>query len=217
MRSHVKNVGTCRIVLESRFILDLVDTFYVSSYSRNLISISKLDKFGFAFKFENSKLIIMKNSMNIGSAYMCDGLYRLKTKFQIQESHSIENTMIGNKRGLKDDQSYLLWHRRLGHISKERVQRLVKERILGSLDFTNIEPCVDCIKAKQSNTYKKDVKHSNEKLEIVHTDVCGPFSPCYTGEKYFITFIDNYSRYMYLYLLLKNQKSFKFLRTSRKK
>ena len=40
-------------------------------------------------------------------------LYRLRTKFQIRESHSIENTMIGNKRSLKDDQSYLLWHQKV--------------------------------------------------------------------------------------------------------
>jgi hypothetical protein len=79
--------------------------------------------------------------------------------------------MIDNKCGLQDDQSYLLWHQRLGHILNERVQRFMKEEILGSFDFMDIEPCVDCINAKQSNTYKKDTKHSNEKLERVFFSV----------------------------------------------
>jgi hypothetical protein len=84
----------------------------------------------------------------------------------------------------------------------------MKEGILGSLDFTNIKPCVDCIKAKQSNTYKKDAKRSNKKLEIVHTDVCGPFSSCYMGKKYFVIFTDDYSWYMYLYLLFEKLEVF---------
>ena len=43
---------------------------------------------------------------------------------------------------------------------------------------------------------------SNAPLELIHTDICGPFDiPTWGGEKYFITFIDDYSRYYYLYLL----------------
>ena len=36
---------------------------------------------------------------------------------------------------------------------------------------------------------------------MIHTDICGQFLPCIAGEKYFITFIDAYSRYCYVYLL----------------
>lgn len=36
---------------------------------------------------------------------------------------------------------------------------------------------------------------------MIHTDICGPFPPCISGEKYFITFIDDFSRYGYLYLI----------------
>ena len=39
-------------------------------------------------------------------------------------------------------------------------------------------------------------------LEIVHTDICGPFDVNSFGkERYFITFIDDYSCYGYVYLL----------------
>ena len=36
--SHVEAVGTYRLVLRSGFVLDLERTFYVPSFSRNLIS-----------------------------------------------------------------------------------------------------------------------------------------------------------------------------------
>jgi len=36
----------------------------------------------------------------------------------------------------------------------------------------------------------------------MHTDICGPFDVnSFTKERYFITFIDDYSRYNYVYLL----------------
>ena len=44
---------------------------------------------------------------------------------------------VGTKRSLVDERSAYLWHKRLGHISKERMQKLVKNEILPDLDFTN--------------------------------------------------------------------------------
>ena len=36
-------IGTYRLILNTGFYLDLMDTFYVPSISRNLVSLSKLD------------------------------------------------------------------------------------------------------------------------------------------------------------------------------
>ena len=51
---------------------------------------------------------------------------------------------------------------------------------------------------------KKGAKRSSDILEIIHTDICCPIMDAHC-QKYFITFIDDYSRYMYLYFL--NAKS----------
>ncbi|GAA0163098.1 hypothetical protein LIER_19052 [Lithospermum erythrorhizon] len=87
-----------------------------------------------------------------------------------------------------------------GHISIERVERLVKDGLLGTLDFTDFDTCVGCIKGKQTNKHKIGAKRSSNLLEIIHTDICCPDMNA-NDLKYFITFIDDYSRYMYLYLL----------------
>ncbi|KAL0454703.1 UNVERIFIED_CONTAM: hypothetical protein Slati_0809500 [Sesamum latifolium] len=43
---------------------------------------------------------------------------------------------------------------------------------------------------------------ANGLLDLVHTDVCGPLSiPARGGFSYFITFIDDHSRYGYVYLM----------------
>uniref|UniRef100_A0A2N9G0L4 Integrase catalytic domain-containing protein n=1 Tax=Fagus sylvatica TaxID=28930 RepID=A0A2N9G0L4_FAGSY len=53
---------------------------------------------------------------------------------------------------------------------------------------------------KQTNKSKKGANRSSDILEIIHTDICSPDMDSH-GQKYFISFIDDYSRYMYLYML----------------
>ena len=107
-----------------------------------------------------------------------------------------------------NESSAYLWHKRLGHISKERIERLVKNEILPNLDFTDLGICVDCIKGKHANhTNKKRATRSIQLLEVIHTDISGPHDvPSFDGEKYFITFIDDFSRYGYIYLLHKKSQ-----------
>jgi Integrase core domain len=45
-------------------------------------------------------------------------------------------------------------------------------------------------------------------LELIHTDICGPFSTTTrNGHVYFISFIDDYSRYGYIYLIKENAQA----------
>jgi len=45
-------------------------------------------------------------------------------------------------------------------------------------------------------------------LDLVYIDICGPFpTASWNGHEYFIIFIDNYSRYGYLYLLHEKSQS----------
>ena len=54
-------------------------------------------------------------------------------------------------------------------------------------------------------------------LGLVHTDICGPFiPPALGGFRYFITFIDNFSRYGYIELIREKSESlevFKIFKT----
>ena len=81
---------------------------------------------------------------------------------------------IGTKRGAIKENCSTSWHKRLGHISKERILRLMKDGLLHNLDFNDYSVCIGCIKGKQSNRNKKGAKgatRSSELLEIIHTDM----------------------------------------------
>jgi hypothetical protein len=75
-----------------------------------------------------------------------------------------------------------------------------KEDILHPLDFSNSDYCIACIKGKDVKKIKKGVKRSMGILEIIHTDICGPFLiKCIDGFYSFITFMDDFLRYDYIY------------------
>ena len=45
-------------------------------------------------------------------------------------------------------------------------------------------------------------------LELIHTDICGPFpTVSWNGQQYFISFIDKFSRYSYLYHIHEKSQS----------
>jgi len=211
LEAEVEAVGTLRLVLKSGFILDLHDVVYIPSVIRNLIFVSRLDACGFMFQFENNELKLYHNSKFVGSELLCDNLYKLCLDSSFCESLlSMNITSVNHKRGVKRNRdvgnSSKLWHRRLGHISRDRMQRLIRNEILPALDFSDFDNCVECVKEKFVKGNKKGATRSGGLLEIIHTDICGPFpTPGINGHKSFITFIDDYSRYGYVYLI--NEKS----------
>jgi len=199
MRSRVEAIGTCRLVLSSGFVLILEKTFYIPSFSRNLISVSRLVPLGYSFEFSDLTFNLSYKSEIVGSGILSDGLFRINL-----QDNTVNNAMhvhdnAGIKRCVVNENSSMLWHRRLGHISIDRIKRLVNDGVLNTLDFTDYDTCVDCIKGKQTNKSKKGAKRSTEILEIIHTDICS-LDMDSNGQRYFISFIDDYSRFMYLYL-----------------
>jgi hypothetical protein len=127
------------------------------------------------------------------------------TEFHLDKEFTLMTLMMNNvstKRKRCDDAtSVKLWHYHLGHISRGRIERLIKDDILILLDFSNSDYCIDCIKGKYAKQVKKgEAKRSAGVLEIIHTGICGLFPiKSVDGFDSFITFIDDFSRYGYIY------------------
>jgi hypothetical protein len=114
------------------------------------------------------------------------------------------STNVSSKRKRCDDvTSAKLWHYRLCHISRGRIERLIKDDILHPLDFSNLDYCIDCIRGKYAKQVKKgEAKRSAGFLEIIHTDIYGSFPVKYVdGFDPFITSTDDFLRYGYIYLI----------------
>ena len=97
-----------------------------------------------------------------------------------------------------------LWHRRLCHISGKGMKMLLSKEKLPELKSSNLDMCESCILGKQKNVsfLKTGRTPKAEKLELVHIDLWGP-SPVASleGSKYYITFINDSSRKVWVYFL----------------
>ena len=72
--------------------------------------------------------------------------------------------------------------------------------------------CEGCIVGKMQRKPFKSVDHkqSSKKLELIHSDICGPFQvDSIGGSRYFSTFIDDYSRCVAIYFLKHKSEALK--------
>ena len=68
--------------------------------------------------------------------------------------------------------------------------------------MTYFQIYIECIKRKQIEKRKLGANRCTNVLELILTDICGPFPiASWNGQRYFITFINYYSRYEYLCLI----------------
>ena len=108
----------------------------------------------------------------------------------------------------KEDSNLELWHYRFGHLGMHNVNKLMNDDMVKGMDSVNDggkdSVCEGCVMGKQHRTeYPKRVaKRATEPFELVHSDVCGPLSVnSIGGSRFFVTFIDDYSRYTYVYFI----------------
>ena len=145
----IETIGTLRLILDTGFIIDLVNTIYVLIFIRNLISFSRLDYYGYELKLANNRVFLLYNSCLIGFDTLCGNLYSLNLYCKYLLSLLFYHVhYFSKKQNQVNENSSILKHKRLGHISKERFERLVKNEILTSLDFFNFNSHVECIKRK---------------------------------------------------------------------
>ena len=92
-----------------------------------------------------------------------------------------------------------IWHCRLGHINKKRVEKLHKDGLLDSFDYESFQTFESCLLGKMTKApFTGQGERASELLALVHTDVCGPMSSVARGGfQYFITFTDDFSSYGY--------------------
>ena len=205
VQANVEAIGYLFLELHNGFVLKLKEVLYVPSLRRNLISVSKLDDDRIDCHFGDGKCKILVNDECVGLAFRQDKLYLLSLADNVNDvcdenMNDSPSTNVNKKRKRAENTSSKLWNCRLGHISRGRIERLVKESILPHLEFSDLEQCVDCIKGKYVKKIKKDAKRSIGTLEIIHADICGPFPvKSMDGFDSFITFTDDYSHFGYIY------------------
>ncbi|GJW39076.1 zinc finger, CCHC-type containing protein [Tanacetum coccineum] len=119
--------------LPSGLVIVLNNCHYAPSITRGVISVSRLYEDGFINRFVNNTIQVSRNNMVYFSAIPRDGIFEI----DLSNSYTNENSIytVSNKRAKLDLDSALLWHCRLGHISKKRIEKLQHDGLLNSTDL----------------------------------------------------------------------------------
>ena len=168
--------------------LPLTSVLYTPECPFNLISISKITRtLNCSITFSDKFVTLQDRSTGktIGIGRESQGLYHLT-------SDSSPAVCISTD-------APLLIHNRLGHPSLSKFQKMVPRfSTLSSL------PCESCQLGKHTRVSfpKRLNNRAKSPFELVHTDVWGPCRTASTlGFQYFVTFIDDYSRCTWLFLM----------------
>ncbi|KAH9655560.1 Integrase catalytic domain-containing protein [Citrus sinensis] len=96
-----------------------------------------------------------------------------------------------------------LWHMRLAHISERGLKELSNQGLLGDDKVTSLEFCEKCVFGKATRLkFSSGRKETKQTLDYIHSDLWGPSQvPSLGGARYFVSFIDDYSRKVWIYVL----------------
>ena len=188
----------------------LSDVYYIPKLALNLVSVSQLCKAGNWVFFSDSVCVIQDQHTQrvIGTGRRLGELYVLENlKVSVVAASSID---LSSFRLSPLSSQFYLWHSRLGHVSVSRLRFLVSSGALGHVNTSDISDCSGCKLAKFSALpFNKSVSYSVAPFDIIHSDVWGP-APVSTkgGSTYYVSFIDDYTRYTWVYLMKRRSDFF---------
>lgn len=131
--------------------------------------------------------------------------------FHIKWPSKEESEMVANSCAAE------LWHKRLGHTGYSNLKMMQSKEIVVGLPKFKVdkERCESCILSKHSRDPfpKESESRAREKLELIHSDVCGPMQNLLlSGSKYILTFIDDATRMVCVYFLKAKSEVFNTLK-----
>ena len=132
-------------------------------------------------------LIVMKAEKIAANLYMLNG----ETLEEAQADVALEKTR---------EESTMLWHKKLGHMS-ERVLKILSEHgLLPGLRKVSLPFCEHCVISKQHRLkFGTSDSRTATILELIHSDVWQAPVKSMGGAGYFVSFIDDYSKRCWVY------------------
>ena len=179
--------------------IQLRDTLLVDDLRTNLLSVAKITDHGYTVLFEKKKATVRAKDGDVRLlAKRIDNLY------YVYESMDQVNIASAETRAV----SLETWHHRLGHLNVRDVLELSKKGLAEGMSIKSGDEqmsCDVCLLGKMTALpFPKRSQRSTGVLDIVHSDVWGPSrTESFKRKKYFVTFIDDYSRWCEVYFLSK--------------
>lgn len=196
----VENMGKVNLLINGneQTKIQVREVLYIPQLAANLLSVSAIVKNGCKVNFRDKGCDIYdQNNKFLCSATLINNLYQLNTHREVFSNLTCSN----------DLNNVVLWHRRMGHLNFSDVNKL-PEYVEGINPFPvkksqSLITCTTCLEGKQSRLPFSNIgSRASQPLQLIHTDLCGPMEQVSLGGmKYFITFIDDFTKMVHVYFL----------------
>ena len=182
-----------------------------------MISVSCIQRAGYDVLFCNGMCKVMnKNEIILSANLSKNGIYKLKVLNNL--NINVCNNMSTEVSSNVAVENIMLWHRRLGHLNSDYMNKLKNSAATG-INFKGELPkvCKHCVFGKMTKKpFLASESRASEKLALVHSDLCEVTPNSLGNARYILTFIDDFSRKIFLYFLKRksdvaiNFKHFKY-------
>ncbi|GKA84736.1 retrotransposon protein, putative, ty1-copia subclass [Tanacetum coccineum] len=132
VRAQVEAIGSYDLVLPNDLVICLDNCHYAPTITRGVVSVPHLVDNGFIQCFTNYGISVLKNDVLYFNAISSNGIYEINMINRVLNVNYIYN--VSNKRVKHNLDFTYLWHCRLAHISKKRIEKLQHDGILKSTD-----------------------------------------------------------------------------------
>jgi hypothetical protein len=179
----------------------LYDVKHVPEVEKNLISLGTLDSNSYGYKSEGGVMKVTKGAMVVMKEQKnSNNIYKL-----------LESTVVGGIASVESKfDCTILWHMRLGHMSKQGILELHKKNLLKGVKTCKLDFCKFCVLGKQNWVQFKTITHKTYGiLDYIHSDVWGPVKTASRGgHMSFVIFIDDFSRNVWVYFMQHKSETF---------
>jgi transposase InsO family protein len=198
---NVTGVGNADILFSSGEIKSVSSILYTPGITKNLLSVGSLTDQHKTLVFRSNGCFVINNHTHKVEVFAPrengKGLYRLTGT---QPNAGPEANLIHS------NSHSALWHKRLGHFHTKGIQRMIHHKAVRGLPQLRFpkQICNGCQFGKHARTKlpKETRHHASRPLELVHSDVCGPFRVnSLGGSRFFVPFIDDFSRKLWTYFI----------------
>jgi len=199
-RLEIENTGSS-FLNSSNSSFYLKDILHCPSAATNLLSIQKFCKDNNCHFILTSSHYFVKDNQTraiILEGKSENGLYPLRLKSSSSTHKFPFIAFLGLRTSLD------VWHFRLGHPSLVTVPRVIKAH---SLPISNVVSnktffCDSCQLGKSKQLpFNASSRVSTAALDLIHSDLWTSPIPSMSGFKYYVIFVDDYSRYTWFYPL----------------
>uniref|UniRef100_A0A2N9IT58 Integrase catalytic domain-containing protein n=1 Tax=Fagus sylvatica TaxID=28930 RepID=A0A2N9IT58_FAGSY len=182
----------------------LQDVYHVPGMKKNLLSVAQLTLSGHYVLFGPHDVKVYRD-LKISETPIMEGQRLESIYVMLAESAYVDRT--------RKNETTDLWHMRLGHVSYSKLSVMVKKSMLKGLPQLDVRTdtvCAGCQYGKAHQLpYEESKFKAKEPLELVHSDVFGPVKqPSIGGMRYMVTFIDDFSRYVWVFFMKEKSDTF---------